>query len=85
MDRQSEAAAGRYGRDVTAPALLEHGSRFGKLTVLEPVLRYNGARQYRVGCECGHSGMIVTAGALMNGRKKACKKCTSAAIAKGVE
>lgn len=63
------------------PAELEHGDRYGKLTVLEQLRNYKGAIRYRVGCECGHSGMVVTVGALTSGRRTACVKCSGNAIA----
>lgn len=54
---------------------IEHGERYGKLTVLESLKKYDGGTRYRVGCVCGHSGMVVTAGALTSGRLVACRRC----------
>lgn len=57
-----------------APVTLEHGERYGKLTVLKEVRTKRGTR-YRVGCQCGYSGMLVKAKHLMEGRIGACLKC----------
>jgi len=38
---------------------LEHGETFGKLRVIERVKTPAGRTRYRVGCECGYSGMLV--------------------------
>lgn len=56
-----------------SPVRLEHGERYGKLTVL----RKRG-RRYRCGCECGFR-QLVSAKALMSGRVKACDRCTKQA------
>lgn len=53
---------------------LEHGERYGKLTVLGRVDTDKGPK-YRVGCQCGYSGMLVRKNALMRGRVKSCVKC----------
>lgn len=57
------------------PLVLEHGERFGKLKVLSQVRTKRGIR-YRVGCECGYSGMLLRAAQLMKGSVTACQKCT---------
>ena len=55
-----------------APINLEHGERYGKLTVL----RKRG-RRYSVGCVCGWR-FKVSARKLMTGQVKACLKCRNA-------
>lgn len=59
------------------PITLEHGERFGKLTVLERVKGVDGRGwRYRVGCECGYQGMKpLRAAQLMKGKVTACRKC----------
>lgn len=57
---------------------LEHGERYGKLRVLRKVSTKRGIR-YRVGCECGYSGMLLRAAQLMKGRVTACLKCETIA------
>jgi predicted SprT family Zn-dependent metalloprotease len=57
------------------PVTLEPGERYGKLTVLEPVKTKHGLR-YRVGCTCGHSGLLVRTNDLLKGRRTACLKCS---------
>ena len=56
------------------PVTLEHGERYGKLTVLgkEP------SGKYRCGCSCG---WIIKARAkkLMRGWVKSCKRCATSA------
>ncbi len=59
-----------------APVTLSHGERFGSLTVLKQIKTARGQR-YLCGCECGFSGVIVSAGKLMKGTVKACLKCSS--------
>lgn len=54
------------------PIVLEHGERYGKLTVL----RKRG-RRYSVGCECGFR-FLISAKKLMSGKVTACTKCTKA-------
>ena len=54
---------------------LEHGERYGKLTVLEQVITKKGRTRYRVGCECGYSGMLCGVNQLMKGKVKSCVKC----------
>ena len=61
-----------------APVELQHGERYGKLTVLAKVKTRRGWR-YRVGCDCGYSGMLLRARQLMKGRITACTKCSSKA------
>lgn len=56
------------------PIALEHGKIFGKLTVLGTVKTKRGNR-YRVGCECGYSGMLLRAAQLTKGSVTACLKC----------
>lgn len=56
------------------PVELQHGERYGRLTVLEKV-RTNLGWRYRVGCVCGYSGMLLRAGQLMKGSVTACLFC----------
>ena len=58
-----------------ATTTLDHGERYGELTVLEQVITKKGRVRYRVGCECGYSGMLVRASHLMKGKVKSCLKC----------
>lgn len=65
------------------PAGIEYGDKFGKLTVLKKERRKDRTGVlYRVGCACGNSGMMVTASALISGRRTACVKCSSTRCAK---
>ena len=57
-----------------APIELQHGERYGKLTVLTKV-RTNRGWFYRVGCVCGYNGMLLRAAQLMKGSVTACLKC----------
>jgi hypothetical protein len=59
---------------ILRPVELEHGERYGKLTVLGKVKTKNGTR-WRCGCECGFSGVLVRTNELMKGRVKSCLKC----------
>lgn len=68
-----------YGM-TTKPIELEHGERYGKLTVLKKIKTKRGIR-YRCGCTCGNSDTIVRAAQLMKGRVTACLKCTSTSVA----
>ncbi len=60
---------------------LEHGERFGKLTVLKRATNAKGRgghvgnARYRCGCECGYSGLIVRGTDLRSGKVWACVKC----------
>lgn len=58
---------------VIATTALEHGSRFGDLTVLRPCHTKNGLK-YRVGCACGLQ-MLLRPGQLTGGRYTACGRC----------
>ena len=60
-----------------APITLQHGERYGRLTVLAKVKSSNGW-SYRCGCECGTSDNYFKAKKLMSGKVKACRKCASA-------
>lgn len=53
-----------------APIVLEHGERYGQLTVL----RKRGKR-YSVGCVCGFR-FLVSRNKLMRGHVKACRQCS---------
>ena len=58
---------------ILVPISLEHGERYGRLTVLGKT----PSGKYRVGCECGFAGFKVRAKALMSGRVKACRRCSA--------
>lgn len=58
-----------------APIALEHGERFGKLTVLEKLTSKNRGPRYRCGCVCGCQKVVTTARKLMRGEVKSCLKC----------
>lgn len=60
---------------MNAPVILEHGERYGKLTVLEK--RPNG--KYRCGCTCGFSMVKARAKALTSGRVTSCRRCAGKA------
>jgi hypothetical protein len=55
---------------------LEHGERFGKLTVLRKVGRGDdrGAK-YACGCACGFKPFFAKPSHLMSGRVKSCRRC----------
>ena len=55
--------------------ILEHGERYGKLTVL----RKTPSGKYLVGCACGFSGIKVSAKKLMRGEVKSCRSCATSA------
>jgi hypothetical protein len=57
------------------PVELEHGEKYGKLTVLGKVKTKNGVR-WRCGCVCGYSGMLVRTNDLLKGRVTSCLKCS---------
>lgn len=64
--------------------LFDHGERYGRLRVLGHVETKKHGIKWRVGCECGYSGMLVTANQLLKGRKTSCGKCRAIATnAKG--
>ena len=56
-------------------ATLEHGERFGKLTVLRRTKLQRSGQNYRCGCVCGSKNTIASAEALMKGRVTQCKAC----------
>jgi hypothetical protein len=64
---------------LTTPIELQHGERYGQLTVLKKVKSKRGWR-YRCGCACGFGFVIANATQLMKGRVTACLKCTTAAM-----
>lgn len=55
---------------------LEHGDKFGNLTVLKKIRTPSGRTRYRVGCTCGNSSRLVRATDLTKGRVTACLKCS---------
>lgn len=58
-----------------APATLEHGERYGKLTVLRKITSEKRGPRYVCGCACGFKNLIASANQLMRGRVTACLKC----------
>lgn len=50
---------------------LNHGERYGKLTVLGKAEH----GRYKCACVCGFSDVKVRAKALMSGRVKSCRRC----------
>lgn len=55
---------------------LEHGERYGRLTVLERVeSKRAGVNKYLCGCECGKR-VTVRRSKLMKGRVKDCGECS---------
>lgn len=60
-----------------APPTLEHGERYGKLTVLRKLVSKKRGPRYICGCECGCSKVKATANELLKGRVKACLKCSN--------
>jgi hypothetical protein len=61
---------------IALPTLtIDHGERFGKLTVLEKIRSKKRSPKYRCGCVCGYSKVEATAQQLMRGRKTSCLKC----------
>jgi hypothetical protein len=59
---------------IAVPVTIEHGERFGKLTVLRRLETKRGIR-YRCGCVCGYQRVMVRAAQLMKGSVSACLKC----------
>lgn len=57
--------------------LFDHGERYGRLRVLGPVETKKHGIKWRVGCECGYRGMLVTANQLLKNRKTACGRCSA--------
>lgn len=55
---------------------LEHGERYGKLTVLYKCSSDKRGPKYRVGCACGHR-LKVSAKKLMRGEVKECRRCAA--------
>lgn len=54
---------------------LEHGERFGRLTVLGAVKTKKHGTRYRCGCACGNSGFLTKATRLMRGVDRSCGRC----------
>ena len=62
---------------IVLPTLtIEHGDRFGKLTVLRKFKSKKRGPRYVCGCVCGCSKVIVTGGQLAKGRVTACLRCS---------
>lgn len=63
-----------------APVELEHGERYGKLTVLKKAeSKKKRGPKYVCGCACGYAPVFVKARHLMSGRVTSCLKCASSA------
>jgi hypothetical protein len=59
------------------PVELEHGERYGKLTVLRKhSTKRKGSILWRCGCVCGYSGVLVRTNDLLKGRVTSCLKCS---------
>lgn len=65
------------------PVTLEHGERFGKLTVLRKFTSKKRGPRYACGCACGVKYVIATANQLMKGRVTSCLKCGTKGKAHG--
>lgn len=62
-----------------APVELEHGERYGKLTVLRKVMAPAGKKRgpkWMCGCDCGNTRAVKTR-QLMRGEVTACVRCMS--------
>lgn len=59
-----------------APIVLEHGERFGSLTVIETVISKQRGKKYRCGCICGNAFFYAKARQLMRGEVKECARCS---------
>ncbi len=61
---------------IALPTLtIEHGERFGKLTVLRKYTSKKRGPRYACGCSCGCTKVTATANELLKGRVKACLRC----------
>jgi predicted SprT family Zn-dependent metalloprotease len=60
---------------ILAPVTLEHGERYGKLTVLEKIVSKERGPKYKCGCACGFQRVFAKASDLMRGRVNSCLKC----------
>lgn len=60
---------------MTSAAELQHGERFGKLTVLRRVKKNRSGQRYKCGCVCGSKDTVASATALMKGRVTSCRAC----------
>ncbi len=58
-----------------APQTLERGERYGTLTVLRKVSSDNRGPRYQCGCDCGVRLVFASAGELMRGEVKCCRRC----------
>lgn len=57
------------------PIQLEHGERYGKLTVLEKVISRKRGPKYKCGCACGFQPIYLKARQIMKGEIKSCHRC----------
>jgi predicted SprT family Zn-dependent metalloprotease len=58
-----------------APVTIEHGERFGKLTVIQKLTSKERGPRYRCGCACGFPWVYARAQQLMRGEVTSCLKC----------
>jgi hypothetical protein len=57
------------------PIEIEHGERYGNLTVLEKVISRKRGPKYKCGCACGYQPIYLKARQLMKGEVTACLRC----------
>jgi len=60
------------------PVTLEHGERYGRLTVLAKVKVPGRGPAYRCACDCGFQKFYARASHLMRGKVKSCVRCRDA-------
>ena len=60
------------------PVTLEHGERYGQLTVLSVLLDCRRGVRYRCGCTCGNSKFYAKASRLLDGSVTRCARCKRA-------
>lgn len=65
---------------ILAPTDLQHGERYGRLTVIRKAANKAGrGPKYVCGCACGYAPVFVKASHLTSGRVTACVKCATRA------
>lgn len=60
---------------ILEPVKLEHGERFGKLTVLRKITSKDHGPRYQCGCVCGCRKVFARARQLMRGEVTSCLRC----------
>ena len=55
--------------NLSRPATLEHGDRFGSLTVIA-----KAGRKWKCGCACGNSYFYAKANELLRGKVRECNR-----------